>query len=58
LLDNLGTDEFLLKLGGFGKFKVRHTGLVRPRIGFSGETVTTKAKRKVEFVPLGALRRS
>jgi len=58
LLNNLGTDGFSMKLGGFGKFKVRHTRPTRRRIGFSGETVTTKAKRKVRFVPLGMLRSS
>ena len=56
LLNNLGVEEFSLKLGGFGKFKVRHLKPTTRRVGFSGETVTTKAKRKVEFVPLGMLR--
>jgi nucleoid DNA-binding protein len=58
LLNNLGTEGFALKLGGFGKFKVRHLKPTTRRVGFSGETVTTKAKRKVKFVPLGMLRLS
>lgn len=58
LLNNLGTDGFSLKLGGFGKFRVRHVRPTRRRVGFSGETVMTKAKRKVKFVPLGMLRRA
>lgn len=37
LLNNLETDGFTLKLGGFGKFSVRHKpGIVR-RIPFTGE---------------------
>ena len=58
LLNNLSTEGFSLKLGGFGKFKVRHLKATTRRVGFSGETVTTKAKRKVKFVPLGMLRLS
>ena len=58
LLNNLSTEGFSLKLGGFGKFKVRHLKPTTRRVGFSGETVTTKAKRKVKFVPLGMLRLS
>ena len=58
LLNNLSIEGFSLKLGGFGKFKVRHLKPVERRVGFSGETVTTKAKRKVKFVPLGMLRLS
>jgi len=42
LLNNLGTEGFSLKLGGFGKFKVRHLKPVEKRVGFSGETVMTK----------------
>ena len=56
LLRNLGIDGFSLKLGSFGKFKVRHLKPTIRKVGFSGETVTTKAKRKVKFVPLGMLR--
>ena len=56
LLNNLGTNGFTLKLNGFGKFYVRHKpGLLR-KIGFSGETIQTKALRKVKFVSLGSLR--
>jgi nucleoid DNA-binding protein len=58
LLNNLDTDGFSLKLGGFGKFKVRHTKPITRRVGFSGETVITKRKRKIRFVPLGMLRAS
>jgi nucleoid DNA-binding protein len=58
LLNNLSIEGFPLKLGGFGKFKVRHLKPTTRRVGFSGETVTTKAKRKVKFVPLGMLRLS
>jgi len=58
LLNNLGIDGFSLKLGGFGKFKVRHTKPITRRVGFSGETVITKTKRKIRFVSLGMLRGS
>ena len=58
LLNNLSVEGFSLKLGGFGKFKVRHLKPTTRRVGFSGETVITKAKRKVKFVPLGSLRLS
>jgi nucleoid DNA-binding protein len=56
LLNNLGTDGFALKLNGFGKFYVRHKPGIRRKIGFSGETIQTKALRKVKFVSLGSLR--
>ena len=56
LLNNLSTDGFTLKLGGFGKFYVRHRPGIRRKIGFSGETIQTKALRKVKFVSLGSLR--
>lgn len=56
LLNNLGNDGFTLKLGGFGKFYVRHRPGTRRRIGFTGETIHTKMRRKVRFVSLGALR--
>jgi nucleoid DNA-binding protein len=56
LLNNLGTDGFTLKLNGFGKFFVRHKPGIRRKIGFSGETIQTKALRKVKFVSLGSLR--
>jgi len=58
LLNNLSVEGFSLKLGGFGKFKVRHLKPTTRKVGFSGETVMTKAKRKVKFVPLGMLRLS
>jgi nucleoid DNA-binding protein len=56
LLNNLGTDGFTLKLGSFGKFSVRHKPGILRKIGFSGETIQTKALRKVKFVSLGSLR--
>ena len=56
LLNNLGMNGFTLKLNGFGKFSVRHRpGTVR-RVGFSGQTIRTKAVRKIRFVSLGRLR--
>jgi nucleoid DNA-binding protein len=56
LLNNLGMNGFTLKLNGFGKFSVRHRpGTVR-RVGFSGQTIQTKAVRKIRFVSLGRLR--
>ncbi len=57
LLNNLGTDGFTLKLGGFGKFSVRHKPGIVKRIGFSRETIMTKPSRKIKFVSLGILRR-
>jgi nucleoid DNA-binding protein len=57
LLNNLQTDEFTLKLGSFGKFSVRHKAGIRRKIPFTGETIHTKALRKVKFISLGALRR-
>jgi nucleoid DNA-binding protein len=56
LLNNLGTDGFTLKLGSFGKFSVRHKPGILRKIGFSGETIQTKALQKVKFVSLGSLR--
>ena len=58
LLSKLGTDGFAMKLGGFGKFKVRHVSPSRRKVGFSGKVVTTNAKRKIRFVALGTLRAS
>jgi len=58
LLNNLGVDGFTLKLGGFGKFSVRHKPGILRKIGFTGETVLTKDRRKVRFVSLGSLRQS
>lgn len=56
LLNNLGADGFTLKLGSFGKFSVRHKPGIPRKIGFSGETILTKDRRKVTFVSLGSLR--
>jgi nucleoid DNA-binding protein len=56
LLNNLQTDGFTLKLGGFGKFSVRHKPGIRRKIGFSGETIQTKMRRKIMFLSLGMLR--
>jgi nucleoid DNA-binding protein len=56
LLNNLHTDKFTLKLGGFGKFSVRHkTGILR-KIPFTGETILTTNRRTVRFISLGTLR--
>jgi nucleoid DNA-binding protein len=57
LLNNLETDGFTLKLNGLGKFSVRHRAGIQLRIGFSGQTIQTKMRRKVKFVSLGMLRR-
>jgi len=56
LLNNLGTDGFTLKLNTFGKFYVRHKPGILRKIGFSGETIQTKALRKIKFISLGKLR--
>ncbi len=56
LLNHLDTDGFTLKLDRFGKFYVRHRPGIRRKIGFSGETIQTKMKRKVRFISLGPLR--
>lgn len=56
LLNNLETDGFTLKLNGLGKFCVRHRPGIQRRIGFSGQTVQTKKRRKIRFVSLGVLR--
>jgi nucleoid DNA-binding protein len=56
LLNNLGTDGFALKLNGFGKFYVRHKPGILRRVGFSGQSIQTKALRKVKFISLGLLR--
>jgi nucleoid DNA-binding protein len=57
LLNNLQTDGFTLKLNGFGKFYVRHRPGIRRKIGFTGETIQTKMRRKIRFISLGVLRR-
>jgi nucleoid DNA-binding protein len=56
LLNNLDTDGFTLKLNGFGKFSVRHRPGSLRKIGFTGETIQTKALRKIRFVSLGTVR--
>ena len=56
LLNNLHTDGFTLKLSSFGKFSVRHKPGIWRKIGFSGETILTKDRRKVTFISLGSLR--
>jgi nucleoid DNA-binding protein len=56
LLSNLGTDGFALKLGSFGKFSVRHKPGIRRKIGYTGETIQTKMRRKIKFISLGVLR--
>ena len=56
LLNNLPVDGFTLKLGSFGKFSVRHKAGILRKIGFSGETILTKDRRKVTFISLGELR--
>lgn len=57
LLNHLDTDGFTLKLNGFGKFSVRHRPGIRRKIGFTGQTIQTKMKRKIRFISLGVLRR-
>lgn len=46
LLEHLDTDGFKLKLYGFGIFTVHHVPAHQRKVGYSGETVTTKPKRK------------
>src|SRR6202166_3849303 len=58
LLNNLDTDGFTLKLNGFGKFSVRHRPGILRKIGFTGETIQTKMRRKITFVTLGTLPRT
>jgi nucleoid DNA-binding protein len=56
LLNNLGTNGFVLKLGSFGKFSVRHKSGILRKIPFTGETILKKDRRKVGFISLGRLR--
>jgi nucleoid DNA-binding protein len=56
LLNHLGTEGFTLKLNRFGKFSVRHKPGILRKMGFTGETIQTKALRKIKFLSLGALR--
>jgi len=55
-LNNLGSNGFTLKLGGLGKFSVRHKPGIRRKVGFPGETIQTKMLCKVKFITLGRLR--
>jgi nucleoid DNA-binding protein len=45
LLNNLSTDGFTLKLGGFGKFSVRHKAGILRKIPFTGKTLLTKDRK-------------
>ena len=56
LLENLGTDQFSLKLNSFGKFTIRHKASTLRKIPWTGEIKKTDAKRKIKFVSLGPLR--
>jgi nucleoid DNA-binding protein len=56
LLNHLDTDGFTLKLDSFGKFSVLHKPGILRKVGFSGQTIRTKAVRKIRFVSLGRLR--
>ena len=58
LLNNLDINEFVLKLGSFGKFSVKHKRGILRRIPFTGKTIMTDDKRKIRFVTLGKLRES
>ena len=64
LLNNLGTDNFTLKLNSFGKFTVRHKLGIYRKIPFlknpdgTHQMKLTSAKHKVKFVSLGDLRKS
>jgi len=57
LIEHLAEDGYSIKLGGFGKFVVRHRPPIRRRIGFSGEMREIPAKRKVKLLSLGRLRK-
>lgn len=56
LLNHLGADGFTLKLNSFGKFHVRHRPGIYRKVGYTGEIIQTKMKRKIRFISLGALR--
>ena len=56
LFNHVSTDGFTLKLDSFGKFYVRHRPGIRRKIGFTGEIIQTKMRRKIMFVSLGRLR--
>lgn len=57
LVEHLAEDGYSIKLGGFGKFAVRHRPPMRRKVGFTGETTVIPQIRKVKFVGLGRLRR-
>lgn len=56
LTEHLNDNGFYIKLGGFGKFSIRHRPGTYRKIPFTGETRMTSTKRKVKFVALGRLR--
>ena len=62
LLNNLASNQFVLKLNSFGKFTIRHRPGIYRKIPFAKnedgtyQTKMTNAKRKVKFVTLGILR--
>jgi hypothetical protein len=64
LLDNIGIDNFSLKLNSFAKLRVHHRPGILRKIPFSrdekGDYVVslTKDKRKIKFVTLGRLRKA
>lgn len=53
LIYHLGEDGFSMKLNSFGKFSIRHRPAIWRKVGFTGETTRTKAKRKIRFISLG-----
>lgn len=57
LVEHLAEDGYSIKLGGFGKFVVRHRPSIRRKVGFSGEIRDTPPRRKVRFIGLGRLRK-
>jgi nucleoid DNA-binding protein len=57
LIENLGNDQFSLKLGSFGRFSVKHVPSHKRKNPFEkGAVLTVPAKRKVKFVAYGPLR--
>jgi nucleoid DNA-binding protein len=56
LIAHLESDEFSLKLGSFGKFKIHHRASIYRKIPFTGKKQLINPKRKVKFVALGKLR--
>ena len=57
LIEHLAEDGYSIKLGGFGRFIVRHCLPARRKMGFSGEIREIPLKRKVKFLGLGRLRK-